>query len=898
MARRSAYRTGHLLLRDFLSHLGTWIALASTVAILSTAATALPLAFESLQRAEAAHALDALTGSDRLLLSTTEGGPAKTPGETDFTLFLGGLDGLAARSGTELAGALGPADFVSSSSRLPAGGSDDGELSVFVRLTVAPSFADQVLLVDGALPAPFSTVDGPIDIALSEESAAAVDWSVGESRMVGTEPPIELRLSALIAPAEATADYWALIPTALRGLRAESYHEGARMRIVTVDAFIDPESAWALKLERALPMTTTVGFGLDISGIPGSGLAPLEDQLRRFTASTYSIGNRHTSDVAWEFRFSSASADTLHQAHDRTATTAALTAVAVSGPVGIAIALLWLFAALFLGRRRRAFALLVSRGAGEVRLRLAVGLEALAVATVAAGIGAGVVLALFGRLPSPVALVPAAVVALAAAVLLALVVTPQRLRLERGDLSARRRSPLRLAAEAGILATTALSVVLLLQRGLVATQLGFDPLLAATPLLLCLSTGLLVLRAYPIPLLAVLRGSRSGRGIVAFLGSARAIRSPAAGLAAVLAVIVGLGVSLFSVILLDTVRNGIDDASRSVVGADLRVSGSALSPEDLAGLGALPGVEEAVGVYRYGGQKRVTDDRVETGVIVLISDLRALSRVQADVPGAPLIDGDPTALRDGSIPAVFSAGLARAHPAPRGLAFSGSGLVGTGTPGYTPSFAVGDAWLLVDSAFSEQLGIVSTRPTIALLDLEPGADAAEVSDAVRGILGESFSVLDPATATAHHQSAPVVAWLQLLLLAVAIAMAIACAAACILSLVVAAPATARLVALLRTLGLVGAQSRGIIAWEIAPVAIIGTIAGCAAGTLLPLLVLPGLDLRPFTGGTTSPPTSVDLAQLAVVAAGFVAAVALTTAIVMMTTRRLRAAAALRDPVEG
>ncbi len=904
MTRTSSYSTGRLLLRDFLSHAGTWAAFGATVAALSTAATAFPLAFDGMERAEAAHALDALPKASRALIGTTGGGPAKTPGEVDFTLFLDDLDRLAASSGAELAGSLGPADFVSTTSPLPAGGSDDGELSVFVRLAVAPSFVDQVTIVDGEAPARFASVAGPIDIALSEETADLVGWSlgqtrtVGQSRMVGAGAPLELRLSALVAPAEPTADFWALAPTAIKGQTAVSYHEGARTRIVTIDAFIEAESVWALKLEHPLAMTTTAGFFLDISAVPSSGLASLEEELRRFTASTFSIGNRHSTDVAWEFRFSSSSADAIDQALGRTRTTAALTAVVVSGPVGVAAALLWLLAALFLGRRRSAMALLLARGAGSHRLRLVLGLEALGVALVAAGAGAGAALALLARTPSLPALGPAVAVALASATLLTLALRPRLLGVGRRDLDDRRRGAGRLAVELGILAATALSVVLLLQRGLAITGLGFDPLLAAAPLLLCLSAALLVLRAYPIPLLAVHRGAKTARGVVAFLGSARAIRNPTAGLAAVLAVIVGLGVSLFSVVLLDTVRGGIADAALSVVGADLRVSGNPLSPEELTELAALPGVDEVAGVYRYGGQKRVVEDGTETGVIVLVADTRALARVQADVPGAPAFDGDPTALHDGAIPVVFSAGLAAAHPSPRGLTFSGSGLVAVGTPGSLPAFDAGGTWLLVDSVFAERLGIVNARPTIALLDLDPGAEAGTVQDAVHGILGDAFSVLDPATATARHASAPVVSWLQVLLGAVSIAMALACAAVCVLSLVVAAPATARLVALLRTLGLGRGQSRGITAWEIAPIAIVGTIAGGAAGATLPLLVLPGLDLRPFTGGTTPPPVVADPALLAAVAGGFLLIVVLVTAIVMMTTRRFRIAAALKDPVEG
>lgn len=921
-ARNSRYRTGGLLLRDFVSHSGSWAAFAAVIAALSAAATAFPLALGTLESDEATHAVAALPDGDRAVLATTEGGPLKTPDEKAFTRFLGELDGLATASGTELAGALGPADFVSISKPFPIVEGGTGELNVFVALAVAPSYARHVTVVEGAPPAAILSTAAPIDIALTRESARALDWAVGESRTTGAGIQLELRLSAIVTPTDADDDYWALIPTALEAQHSDSYFLGQRTRIATVDAFIDPESIWALRRELVVPMATTVGFGLDIAGIPGSGIAPLGEQLRRFTGTTLSVGDYHGNDVAWEFRFSSGATEAIGQALERTHATAAVTAVAVSGPIGAALALLWLLAALFVARRRESLALLASRGAGETRIRTAIGLEALAVGIPSAAAGAWAAFNLFERVPSPNPvtpgqfdpglLAPAAIVVVVAAVLLALATSPRSLRATRSDLSmsagvaAQSHGARRLVLEGIVLAATAVSIVLLLQRGLATTALGFDPLLAAAPLLLCLSAGILALRLYPLPLLAVLRRSRRRRGFVAFLGAARAIRNPVAGLSAVLAVIVGLGVSLFSVIVLDTVRTGIAEASVSVVGADLRVSGPALTPDQLAELDALPGVTEAVGVYRYRGQQHVVHNGSQTGIAILFADTAALGRVQRGIPGAPGIEGDLTALQNGSIPVVFSSDLAASSEDSKGLAVSNSRLVGVGTPGSTPSLGATGEWLLIDSAFARQLGIVDTRPTLALLDLDPGADVDAVTDAVHRILetgadarvGAAVTVLDPATAERQHQSAPVVGWLQLLLVAASIAMAIACAAACILSLVIAAPATARLLALLRTLGLGRAQSRGVGAWEIAPVAIVGTIAGCAVGLLIPLLVLPGVDLRPFTGGTLPPAITADPGLLAAVAAAFIVVVALATAIVMVTTRRLREAPAIKDPVEG
>jgi putative ABC transport system permease protein len=912
MSRRRRYGTGALLLRDVLAHPGPWAVFAGTVAALATAATALPLALETITVSEAGHGLAALSDSDRLLLATTEGGPLKNPGGTDFTAFLDELNALPGDGGEELDEALGETTFASTSEPLPVVNGPSGGVSPFVVLTVAPGYADEVTVAEGTLPASFSDVETPIDVALPAPNAEALGWELGEQRVVGVEQPLTLRLSAILSPRDAEDDYWALLPTALEPQRSESFHLGVRTRIATVSAFIEPESFWALKRERALPMTTTAAFPIDASAIPAGRLGDLEHQLRRFLADSFSVGEHRSADFAWKFQFTSAAPEAIAAALGRAATAGSVTAVAMAGPIGVAAALLWLLATLFIGRRRESLALLASRGAGVRRIRLALAVEALLIGGAAATAGAVIAIAAFGRLPltggilpgspapgplGPGTFLPAAVVVAGAAILLGAAAGPRGTRATRSDLAARARGTARWVLELMVLVATAVSLALLVQRGLAPTALGFDPLLAAAPLLLALSAGLLVLRVYPLPLLALHRGARSGRGVVGFLGSARAIRSPGTGLAAVLAVIVGLGVTLFSVVLLDTVRTGIVESSASVIGADLRVSGGPLSPDQLSELADLPGVEEAVGVFRYSGQKKIVDDGEQTSIALVVADIAALARVQSGVPGAPRGEGDMTTRRGDSIPVVLSAEVARSHPDARGLLFSGSHLLGIGTPGSTPSLAPGGRWVLVDSAFSEDLGVVNERPTVALLDLSEGADVATVADPALRIAGETSTVLDPATAAGAQQSTPVIAWLQLILVAVSVVMALACAAACILALLVAAPATRRLLALLRALGLDAAQARGVAAWEIAPVAVVGVVAGCAAGLALPLLVVPALDLRPFTGGPVLPRLSIDLVSLGLIALGFLLVVALTTAIVIVTTRRLRVAAALRNPVE-
>ena len=115
---------------------------------------------------------------------------------------------------------------------------------------------------------------------------------------------------------------------------------------------------------------------------------------------------------------------------------------------------------------------------------------------------------------------------------------------------------------------------------------------------------------------------------------------------------------------------------------------------------------------------------------------------------------------------------------------------------------------------------------------------------------------------------------------------------------ISGPARERLLALLRTLGLSRSQSRGITGWEIGPTAIVAIVTGCILGAALPLIVLAGVDLRPFTGGVMQPVITLDPELLGIVIGGFVLLVVVATAIAMAAARRVSLARTLRTSEEG
>ncbi|MBX3095206.1 MAG: ABC transporter permease, partial [Cryobacterium sp.] len=93
-------------------------------------------------------------------------------------------------------------------------------------------------------------------------------------------------------------------------------------------------------------------------------------------------------------------------------------------------------------------------------------------------------------------------------------------------------------------------------------------------------------------------------------------------------------------------------------------------------------------------------------------------------------------------------------------------------------------------------------------------------------------------------------------------------------------------------------ARGITAWETVPAAIVAILAGCALGAALPFLVLAGVDLRLFTGGSQQPPVTVDPLLLLAVIGGFVVLVAASTVAAIGIARRVSVVRALRTSEEG
>lgn len=938
MSRRSRTSLAGLLARQFRSDLGPLLAMAAIVLIVATLAATAPLALRAMTTAEVSYQLDNQPAVRRDLISTVAGGPLLDAGAEPYRKMYAGLTEITESAREPLRTAMGDADFIATTEDLPAQRLNGAEEDPISRITIniAPHFAEHIRITEGSAPEPFTqlvdpkrippppepgrwegrvyispppqeppevdpALDKTIDILLSTVTAAKAEWPVGEVRRVDLLDfhSFRVKLSGIFEPIDLNDSYWAMAPSALEPGLARTSPEVGNILIVTGGAFIDPGSWPVVIQDIGFVPDTTVGIPLSAAGLTVDQVEAVLPQLRHFMDLSFTVGSSGDQFEEQKLIFNSEAGDFLTAALQRAATATVVLVMVASGPIGVAIAALWLLSRLIVLRRRPALALASARGASGWQLRATQALQCLLLSAPAAAIGAGAAYALFPASWSPVSVWFAAAAAIVPPIQLALATGPRRLRGTRGDVDPRARGRFRWVLEVVVLALTALAVYLLLQRGLTtnAGTVDVDPLLAATPLLLSLSAGLIVLRLYPLPLIGLAQWLKPRRGIVAFLGANRSIRDSAAGLAPVLAMVVGIAVAVFSGMLLGTVSNGVATAAHSTVGADMRIDSPPLQQEQLDTISAIPGVEEIAGIYEYTRLKNLSVEE-NISVPTLLADTAALARVQAGVPGAAHLTGDMTKKVGEVLPVLLSPSLAAQYTIGEGSTLGTSDIVNTGEPGTSTSLSGVADWVLVDKAFSPELGANNFVPKIVLMKLDPGADLAAVARAAAEIAGPDSLVRTPADVAHQLQESPVSSGLQLALLALAAIVALLSAATVVLALLTSGPARERLLALLRTLGLTPAQARGITSWEIGPTAIVAIVTGCILGATLPLIVLAGVDLRSFTGGSIQPTITVDPVLLSAVIGGFTALVVIVTAIAMAAARRVSMARTLRTSEEG
>ncbi len=754
-----------------------------------------------------------------------------------------------------------------------------------------PFFGDRVTWADGE--APELDRDGPLQVAATTDVATATGWQIGEVRRFEYLGGIskDVVLTGLFRPVDPDDGYWRHLPLALEHGERQ---EGLAPPVLSGTVF-GPAGELATMESVPTLTSTTAWFPFEVDRIRASDARDAMTAVRSFTATPLPVNLSTEGFFDNGLTFTTSSTLAIETALLRIESTSAIVALIAGGPLAVALVVLALTARMLAIRRRPSIMLAAARGASMRQLGVLLAIEGLvlgllgavggAVAGLVVGGGRGIVVAV---IPALIALTPAAVLPV-----LGLLVSRRRVRADLGTAS-RTLARWRLAGELAIVGVAAAAVGLVLS-GARSSQGVVDPLLTMVPLLLAGVGCVITLRIVPVVLAAIERGVPARRGLLALVGPARARRDPEIRIAPVLAVVVGVAISVFSVAFFTTVQDGIQVAARSAVGADMRVSAPYLGDDQLGAIAAIDGVANAAPVYAE-EQRDAELPNGQLRVTVYVIDVAELRTVQTDPATAiPLPDGLTADVGDGDpVPVIASerlAGLAGAEQLE--IAREQVDILGS-APTTTPLGSASN-WVAVDRRYADRLVTTEFSPSVVLLDLEASARPGDVAKAALTVAGgEPATATTPAMIADLRLSDPALNGVRAALVGSVAVVALLLALAIGMTLVLGAPARGRLLALLGALGFRRSRELPIVLWEVAPAVAIALPVGLGIGLLLPWIVIPAIDLTGFVGGTAQPAVHLGGWAPALVAAAFLAVTALAVLVAALVARRVTAARTLRS----
>jgi putative ABC transport system permease protein len=889
--KTSSYLTApQLLAKRFRTSPVSSILVAVLVLVTAFVAAAAPRLVERQATAELSYQLSTIGPVARAI--TASGGFLETwyPGTPpDLSQIYGQIDSSFADTRSKfpepLRSAVGPAQWIAQTNTIQTTLLNGAPHDLGLRLTGDPNYLSRIRVVAGTAPAVWSGNDAsvassstvvPIQVLLSTTAARSLHVGVGDllgSGEVRGIPQSTYRVSGLYEPRSPSAQFWgqnpSLIPAFLEKPNiGPSYLAGS--------AFVAPLTVGRLsgafddaRVALYYPVTADAAQGADA------------ERLRAQVAEVIVAGIRMPGDGSSPLAVSTGAEQAIATAIQRDAVLSGFLALLASAPLGVTLAVLGLGVEAVVRARRRDIRLAVARGARTSQVRLAMAAEGLVVSVPVAAVATALAAILIPVPQDASGFVLPALVALSPAVLFAALATPR----ETTASQARARRRTRAIAEVAVLLLAALALALLSRRGLAQANaaVGIDPLLVATPLLLSVSVGILVLRGYPFLLRAArLRTARS-RGLAGFVGSIRATRSPTVGLVGVLALVVGISIAIFSTVMLSTFDGATDAAAKETVGADVRVDAASFSVSQRVAVAKVPGVLDVAGI-----QHLDTRTLRGTGVIdtvgLMVGQTNALRSLR------PRLAANLGTASKGRVPVVVSSDLAAEVTGHSDLTLDGVPIMVAGVLPRDSELGPVRSWILVDSAFSERFS-ATFSPDLLLLSAHPTAPG--LRDGVARAVGGAASVETVASVSDARRSEPAVAGVRFGLVLGALISVLLCAIALVLSTIVAGRARSRTAGILRTLGLPSRSLRVLVAWELVPVVVVATVAGTALGLALPFLLTAAVDLRPFAGGTVRPVPLFDATFVALVLAAFCVVVAVVGILAVAAGERLNPSTAIK-----
>jgi len=449
----------------------------------------------------------------------------------------------------------------------------------------------------------------------------------------------------------------------------------------------------------------------------------------------------------------------------------------------------------------------------------------------------------------------------------------------------RNRAVRRIVVETVLVAVAAGGLVVLRDQGLSTGSSGLYTSMA--PVLVAIGVAVVVLRCYPPLARELARIAGLSRGVVAFVGLARATRTPPGSVLPSFALVLVLAMVAFPDMISTSVTQAQVAASWQQVGADAIIGvghNEDFLPTLQQQVSSVPGVVATafadVGTGSLSSGFSLSVVYVDPAQYAAVID-------QAPGPRFPLaaLSGNPATM----LPAVGNAAAAQllgTAPAEVGVGTSTitiqlAGRI-SGVPGVTASAVV----VVPD----EPLG--SNPGGNLMLVAGPRLDAARLSAVVYSSQPDA-SVTLRATALAALTTAPVLQAAQTALtqgLATAVGFGVLIL---LMSLLLTAQTRELTLASLATMGLRRWQAQLMLAAEALPPVVAAAIGGVACAWLLAPLVGPSLDLAAFSGTGAAIVVTPATFPLVASAAGLVLAALFVLAVQAVITYYRGSARALR-----
>ncbi|MEX1170178.1 MAG: FtsX-like permease family protein [Chloroflexota bacterium] len=806
---------------------------------------------------------------------------------------------------------------------------DPPRFTTFVTLRQQDGLDAQTELSEGRWPvrfepAPGTDADAPsrFEVALSDATADAIGVEVGDTLAANVDPndpllrnifprpttAVEVDVVGRFSVRDPAAPHWyddrGLGETVIGG--TDDSPIAFATGVFAPDAYVDV-------LALGLPLRYRWRLFVDIDRLDAGQLDVLSADLRRVAAANNTTGALRAGST----QFRSGLLDILERYRGQRSTSVAALSVAALGPLAVAAGAVGLIGMLIVRRRRPGLALARGRGASAGQLLATQLWEGLLVTVPAAVVGLLAATALISSRPSELSSTGAVLVALGATILLLGATWPLARRarrdLERDDPPIFRLAPRRLVFESLIIGLSLAAAWLLRERGVASggqagASRGFDPFLAASPLLIGLSVGLLTIRLYPIPVRALGWLSARRRDLVPVLGLRNLGRHPTSGYLPVLILMLTVAIGTFSSVVAVSIERSQTEVSWREIGADYRIESSARSGLD-PGLTphGLPGVQEVAAGHVEPDAPLSTGPGRRFSILVAAVETRAYNSVLAGSPvetnvaaflGAPPT-GPDAGRPEAPIPVVLSTRLpAGTAQIPLGsiveitirgrpMTFQVSGRRDT-FPGIAPL----EPFVIVPFE-SVAAGWSGTpfQPNVFLIRAPAASDVS-----IRGLLpaepGGPVLVSRYQRYAQMHDAPLVAAVTNGFVLALAVALAYA-ALAVVAVVVLHAQRRSREVAFLRTLGMTDRQVAGLTVVEQGLPVILALAVGVGLGLGLAWLLEPGIELDAFSSPGALVTLQVDWPSVAVIAASIVGVVVLAVALSSWFARRLDLGHALR-----